>query len=1502
MFLNRLDTFKKFYLGTGPGAWYQSSAGAAPTVGVLPVSYAPAETSQGPFLQYSPLSRQRGSVRPFTVSGSATISTGANNSNVPGGWAWSCSGTGSQATSATFAGLIPVDTTKSYYGRVWIANTVNTTQTAFVGFACYDETGASLGNRYFMTGATGVAPGSGGVWYSGVITGTAASGNTFFATGTKFVQIFALLGNGSPTGAWTTVFSTPETNEVTPLQYGGTGANLSATGGTSQIVKQSGVGAAFTVGTLTPTEVLTNFTGTKSSDFVARGDGTMAKAVTADWSVGNHLNFTTATGTLSNATRQLVPSSGGLILNTPGKFYVYLGSTTATSFYEFTESGLTFTTARTGTPQACNIGREDITGNMRFNVAFNADYYFGHNGTTTFLTLNAALLNSQATNGLYFNGAAGSVTSGNRQIAPTSTGLRYNVPTTLGHYWSVAATDVASLTASLYTLITSNGMAYSGTQTLSANATTASWRDSGGNFSVNGGTSGGLAVYNNGTLYEGMGQNGLAFYGTQASIGTGVTSIRRDSAGSMISNVPNSALHIGQVNGSQVYNIGASNTFAGYVAGNSTSTSVQNAFYGYAAGTNVVSGSYLTAIGGYAMGSGAVTGSNYSVGVGYQTLYSLTSGAANIGIGYAAGAIITTPSNNICIGQATISSGGSQPGDGNIAIGANASRYLASSAAYNTVVGFGAHNAAGGSTGGYNALFGYTAGVGLTSAIGCSFFGAYAGSTSTTQSYATAVGYGALGRTGTNTGTELTAVGNFALGANTSGNYSTALGFKAGYANTTGSENVYVGDNAGIATTTGSYNTHVGTSAAYTNTTGSRQVAIGRQAGFLGSVNDGTVSIGYQAGYSNTVTGSVYVGDQAGKNSDGTAMVCIGTYAGFSNSVGSYNTYLGHQSGYTGTTGYYNTYVGANAGYATTTGHLNTLVGTASGYNITTGVACTAVGNDALHNSSTDNYNTAVGDSALYYTSGGAGNTAVGNSAGYSNVSGPENTYVGFSAAIWNNGSYNTIVGWQAGRGDTAGATYAYCVAVGHSSLYYATNTVGNTAVGNSALQGTTSGQYNTAVGYLAGAYGTTAGGNVYIGREAGLNCNADLNVFVGVQAGLVVVNGAGNTCVGAGAGQGDFSDCTYIGNQAGGYSSGTASGVNNSCVGAYALNSLTTASSVNAFGYSAGANISTATQANAFGNVALGSHTTGGYSDAFGYCALYLNVTGVDNAAFGNQALAHFTGSYATAFGAASATNLTTGARASAFGFYSAANASTADDLSAFGAYALQNLTTGGANSAFGSYALSSVTTSAGNVAFGASAGFYATGAWNALFGTSSGQALTTGSYNTLLGCNGVGGSSLTTGSYCVTLGYNCDVLTATGSYQVNLANLVKRDSNGALFFYKGTTSPSEIWQVTSDGKMRWQFNDSVALSANTAYAIGQAGSTIVGEWMLQTSAWGYAKVRLTSATTLTISDNTAEIVASSTPTSTQLGIYISSGVLYMKSGTSYTAKVTFRAYQSNF
>jgi len=88
--------------------------------------------------------------------------------------------------------------------------------------------------------------------------------------------------------------------------------------------------------------------------------------------------------------------------------------------------------------------------------------------------------------------------------------------------------------------------------------------------------------------------------------------------------------------------------------------------------------------------------------------------------------------------------------------------------------------------------------------------------------------------------------------------------------------------------------------------------------------------------------------------------------AGYTNSIGNYNTFIGRDAGYTNSTGYYNTFIGMNAGRTNSTGYYNTFLGVNAGRTNSTGYHNTFIGMNAGYTNSTGYYNTFLGVNAGY--------------------------------------------------------------------------------------------------------------------------------------------------------------------------------------------------------------------------------------------------------------------------------------------------------------------------------------------------------------------------------------------------------------------------------------------------------------------------------------------------------------------------------------------------------
>jgi hypothetical protein len=252
----------------------------------------------------------------------------------------------------------------------------------------------------------------------------------------------------------------------------------------------------------------------------------------------------------------------------------------------------------------------------------------------------------------------------------------------------------------------------------------------------------------------------------------------------------------------------------------------------------------------------------------------------------------------------------------------------------------------------------------------------------TENAYTTAIGAFALENANIvgNVNLLCTAVGAYALNANTDGQYNTAVGAYSGQHNTTGYFNTYVGQNSGVQNTTGTSNVAVGHSALQLNI-GSRNVAVGDASLPIATGVSDSVAIGYHA---------------LATNLTGNQSVAIGTNALATMTVGP-NIAIGYRAGESVGLGAANTIVGWQAGLnVQTTGTRHTLFGHEAGTLLTSNSDCTAFGYRALATSVCQR-GTAVGANALANMTNGdsVGNTAVGFNAGANVTTGANNAFFG---------------------------------------------------------------------------------------------------------------------------------------------------------------------------------------------------------------------------------------------------------------------------------------------------------------------------------------------------------------------------------------------------------------------------------------------------------------------------------------------------------------------------
>jgi hypothetical protein len=286
-----------------------------------------------------------------------------------------------------------------------------------------------------------------------------------------------------------------------------------------------------------------------------------------------------------------------------------------------------------------------------------------------------------------------------------------------------------------------------------------------------------------------------------------------------------------------------------------------------------------------------------NIGIGDGVLESLSDSSGytnedNIGIGTNSLGSLTTGNVNIAIGGLTLTS--LESGYLNLAIGNSALSNLVS----------GTNNLAIGT----DALFNNQASRNLA-------IGAFSLENNVDGSVNTAVGLMSMQKNIDGFGN--TALGDASLSENVSGNYNVAIGRSSLQNNVTGSNNTIVGDASGFNNISGINNTAIGEMSLFNNKTGNYNVAVGaytlntlddEEAGYgnvgigstsLEKVKSGSlnVGIGHGAGpntESSTINHSTFVGSYSGAEVDGLDnSIAIGYYA----TVSSSNTMqLGNQS------------------------------------------------------------------------------------------------------------------------------------------------------------------------------------------------------------------------------------------------------------------------------------------------------------------------------------------------------------------------------------------------------------------------------------------------------------------------------------------------------------------------------------------------------------------------------------------------------------------------------
>jgi trimeric autotransporter adhesin len=281
------------------------------------------------------------------------------------------------------------------------------------------------------------------------------------------------------------------------------------------------------------------------------------------------------------------------------------------------------------------------------------------------------------------------------------------------------------------------------------------------------------------------------------------------------------------------------------------------------------------------------------------------------------------------------------------------------------------------------------------------------------QNYNTAEGQNALFNLVTllpNVGLGNTAVGWQALFTNEYGSYNTAVGAGALLLSPQSSENTAVGAAALLLNNGGVLNTAVGTSSLAYNHFGSWNTAVGVSALGANQSSWGNCAFGtYALGGNDLSNGGVANGNCA-----------FGFAALETNDDGYSNSAFGAESLQYNVDGYGNDAFGLNALEFNVSGSSNAAFGIYALFSNTGASGNCAFGDGALYNNDFSavglaDQNNAFGENALFNNIDGIGNVAVGDSAYFDNVNGSFNTVVGWEAGVGVEGDDNIYIGATAG-------------------------------------------------------------------------------------------------------------------------------------------------------------------------------------------------------------------------------------------------------------------------------------------------------------------------------------------------------------------------------------------------------------------------------------------------------------------------------------------------------
>ena len=191
---------------------------------------------------------------------------------------------------------------------------------------------------------------------------------------------------------------------------------------------------------------------------------------------------------------------------------------------------------------------------------------------------------------------------------------------------------------------------------------------------------------------------------------------------------------------------------------------------------------------------------------------------------------------------------------------------------------------------------------------------------------------------------------------------------------------------------------------------------------FVDNVSDGGLTGGYASGNfrANTTNNQITINGTRALFIDNN-LVTLGRRTGQSITTGGRNTFIGDDAGWQTTTGSSNVFVGQQAGNSNLVGTANVYLGWSAGY-FGNGGSNIAIGLDTLFYNAAGTQNVVLGTYAGFGVNGkNAGNNVmIGNEAGFY-IKSNDNTFIGYRAGYNSSDGANVFIGNQAGFQETGG-------------------------------------------------------------------------------------------------------------------------------------------------------------------------------------------------------------------------------------------------------------------------------------------------------------------------------------------------------------------------------------------------------------------------------------------------------------------------------------------------